>query len=97
MEYVDTSRYMDALLLLSLRAREVEDEHVIDSTSCFSSSLLGDLTELGYIRYSKRDSCYVITDKGKLTLKYVKKPWNAKNMRKWSPVDSRSDQLLHAV
>ncbi len=81
MEYVDDSRYIDALLLLSLRARE-EEEYIIDSTSCFSSMLLKDLTKMGYINYSKQSRGYTITEKGKLTLKYVKKPWNAKNMRK---------------
>ena len=97
MEYVDNSRYMDALLLLSLRAREVEEEQIIDSTSCFSSLLLNDLTELGYIDYSKRSRSYIITEKGKLTLKNVKKPWNAQNMRKGSPVNHQSDRILHAV
>ncbi len=97
MEFVDNSRYMDALLLLSLRARKVGEEHVIDSTKCFSNSLLGDLTELGYIDYSKRQRSYIITEKGKLTLRYVKKPWNTSNMSKWPPSDHQSDQILHAV
>ena len=97
MEYVNNSRYLDALLLLSLRAREEDGELVVDSTSCFSSGLLGDMTELGYIGYSERHNCYTITEKGKLTLRYVKQPWNAQHMHKCSPVDQQNDQIMHTV
>ena len=82
MELVDNSRYIDALLLLSLRANEVEGERVVSSTSCISSAVLVDMTELSFIDYSKRSGNYVITDKGMLTLKYVKKPWDEKYMFK---------------
>lgn len=88
---------MDALLLLSFRARKEEKEHIIDSTSCFSTSLLRDMVELGYIDYSNRQDSYVITEKGKLTLRYLQKPWNDKNMRKRSQVSHQNDQILHAV
>jgi len=97
MEFVDTTRYTDALLLLSLRATEVDGELVINSTSCISAAVLGDMTDMALIDHSKNSGNYVITDKGKLTLKYVKKPWNDKYIRTKPLVDHQSVIVPHSV
>jgi hypothetical protein len=72
MELQGSSRYIDALLLLSLRMKKVNDEEVVGSTSCLSSALLGDLTDHGYIGYAQRSGNYTITEKGRLILSRIK-------------------------
>ncbi len=97
MGFVDNTRYMDALLLLSLRATEVDGELVINSTSCISAAVLGDMTDMELIDHSKNSGNYVITEKGKMTLKYVKQPWNDKYIHTKPRVDHQSSPLSHSV
>lgn len=74
--YSDNSRYLDALLLLSLRVREVNDEKIITSTSCLSSALLGDMIDNQLIDYAQGSGNYMITEKGGLLLSRLKgAPW----------------------
>ena len=76
MMYIDNSRFLDALLLLSLRVRDVNNEKVVTSTSCLSSTLLGDMVDEELIDYAQNSGNYVITEKGRLLLSRLKEaPW----------------------
>lgn len=72
------SRYVDALLILSLKVTEREGEGVIATTSCISSTVLNDLVDMGFIEYAQGSGDFVFTEKGSMILDQVKQaPWGA--------------------
>jgi ribosomal protein S19E (S16A) len=87
MGYPNNSRHMDALLLLPLKVKEVNGERVIKSTSCISSKLMNELTDMGYIDFSSGGGNYIITDKGKQILNQIKQaPWESGYMYTVRPI-----------
>ena len=81
--YSDNSKFLDALLLLSLRVREVNDERIVTSTSCLSSALLGDMIDHQLLDYAQSSGNYVITEKGRLMLSRLKEaPWDSNHVFK---------------
>lgn len=76
MVFPSYTRYVDALLLLSLKVGEFNGEEVVTSTSCVSSSVLTELQEMGYLCFAEMSGKYVITKKGRQVLDQVKyAPW----------------------
>ncbi len=70
------TRYVDALLLLSINVGEKNGEEVVISTSCVSSTVLSELQEMGYLDHAEMSGNFVISKKGRQVLKQVKyAPW----------------------
>ena len=78
MESPSHSIYIDALILLSLKVKEENDEKVIKSTSCVSSTILNDLVDMELIDYAQYSGDYVFTEKGLNVLNQIKEaPWGS--------------------
>lgn len=86
METPSYSRYIDALILLSLKVKEIDGEKVIKSTSCISSSVMNDLLAMEFIEYAQNSGNYVFTDKGLSVLNQIKEaPWGSVDIYWASP------------
>lgn len=76
MVFSNYTRYVDALLLLSLKIGEINGEHVVTSTSWVSSKVLTELQQMGYLDYAEMSGNYVISKSGRQVLSQVKyAPW----------------------
>lgn len=92
MEGPSNSRYIDAMLLLSLKVKEENGEKVIKSTSCISSSIMRDLIDMKLIDYAQFSGDYVFTEKGLNVLKQIREaPWGEIDIY-WASPQSREPQ-----
>ncbi len=87
MDFPSYTRYVDALLLLSLKIGEISGEQVVTSPSCVSSTILTALHDMGYLEFGKMSGNYVITAKGQQVLDQVKHaPWGIIDINMSPPV-----------
>lgn len=76
MVFPSFTRYVDALLLLSLNVGEINGEQVVTSTSCVPSKVLTELYDMKYLEYAEKSGNYVISKKGRQVLDQIKHaPW----------------------